>query len=245
MRRHLLIRLKGPLQAWGDVALDPRRPTRDFPSRSALAGLMASALGWEYRDAERTTALQDELRYAVREDRRPLRIRDFQTVDLGRESTGWTRWGIERRGGSASEGTHILRKDFLADGSLLVAATIGAGAPAGLDEIASALRYPARPLFLGRRCCPPSTPLFEGLIDAESPYAALTSAPLDPAAGSSNDRYRCWYDPDDAPPVSPDQYSGDMGEEIWDRRDFLTNRFTGSRRVVVAWLDPALMRRAG
>src|SRR5690606_25597918 len=71
MDSYLMIRLEGPLQAWGDVAVDGRRATRAFPSRSALAALIASALGWTYRDGARTTALQDAMRFAVREDRRP------------------------------------------------------------------------------------------------------------------------------------------------------------------------------
>lgn len=235
MPEFLLLRLKGPLQAWGDVAMDARRPTRDLPSRSALAGLLASALGWTYRDGNRTTALQDALRYAVREDRRPRRLRDYQTANLGAiGGEGWTRWSIEKRGGAFSDGTHIMDKHYLADGSFLVALTVGEGAPATLDELTAALHLPARPLFLGRRSCPPSTPLLEGRVVAASAYDALLEAPLDADADGNTPR-RCWYEePDGPPPESVRQLL-----ELWDRRDFATDRFAGSRRVVQGTLTVA------
>ena len=227
----LLVRLEGPLQAWGDVAFDPRRPTRDFPSRSALAGLLANALGWEHRDGARTTALQDALRYAVREDVPPRRLRDYQTADLGRiGAAGWTRWGMEKRGGGSSEGTQILEKFYLADASFLVALTLDDGAPVSLGEVAAALRRPARPLFLGRKGCVPSLPLLderlhegaprEARVTAETAYAALEAWPLADHPGAG-------------PPAELAATA-----EVWDRRDFATQRFTGSRRVVQGTVTP-------
>ncbi len=242
MADFLLLRLEGPLQAWGDVALDPRRPTRDFPSRSALTGLLANALGWQHRDGERITALQDSLRYAVREDRAPRRITDYQTADLGRiGKSGWTRWGIEERGGSAAEGTQLLWKQYLADGSFLVALTVTEQAPVTLDELEAALRSPARPLFLGRKGCPPALPLLERPSwrrRADTSHAALAAVPLPERLCSTArrgwrpseagpDRLRCWYSPGDGPDPQPAQL-----QEVWDRRDFAANRFVGARRIV-------------
>lgn len=226
---YLILRLDAPMQSWGSVALDPLRPTHGFPTRSALAGMMASALGWRYRDGARTTALQDALRYSVREERTPRRMRDYQTADLdgiGRE--GWTRWGMERRGGgSAATGTHILEKQYLAGGVFLVALTLHSEAPVGLSEIAEALARPARPLFLGRKGCIPASPILVGRIEEGSPYEALQEWPVDLADASDGKSDRsvvCWYEDGDGP---------DEGEpeEIWDRRDFSTDRFGGSRTV--------------
>jgi len=250
MADHLILRLEAPLQAWGDVAMDPRRPTRAFPSRSGLAGLLANALGWRYRDADRTTALQDALRFAVREDRRPEIIRDYQTADLGRIGTqGWTRWGIEKRAGSAKEGTQILEKFYLADGVFTVAIGLGAdavehpnGALPSLDDLEGALRLPARPIFLGRRGCPPATPLLrrpgEARVAASSPAEALLKVALrggsSGAERSPTQTVRMWYGAEDAPPVPG---APAATEDVWDRRDFHTNRFGGSRRVVLTLID--------
>ncbi|HEV2736409.1 MAG TPA: type I-E CRISPR-associated protein Cas5/CasD [Longimicrobiaceae bacterium] len=237
MPTHLILRLEGPLQAWGDVAMDPRRPTRAFPSRSALAGLLANALGWTYRDAARTTALQDALRYAVREDRRPQVLRDYQTADLGAiGDTGWTRWGLERRGGGSKEGTQILEKFYLADGCFRVALSLGPDASVSMDDVAEALRRPARPLLLGRKGCPPATPLLEPLrVEAESPRDAIRQVPA-PEHAAPDAVLRCWYD------AGPDEAPGTV-MEVWYRRDFGTNQFAGARRVAEGRIEVSSLPR--
>jgi CRISPR system Cascade subunit CasD len=249
---HLILRLEAPLQAWGDVAMDPRRPTRPFPSRSGLAGLLANALGWRYRDADRTTALQDALRYAVREDRPPVLLRDYQTADLGAIGTrGWTRWGIEERGGANATGNQILEKFYLADGAFMVALALADGAvrlldrePLTLDEVEAALRRPARPLFLGRKGCPPATPLLgrpgSPRVEEDTPADALLQVSLsaeDRRGWERRDgrRVRLWYDPADGVP-SGSEGPGEV-REVWDRRDFRSNRFGGARRVALVLLS--------
>ena len=236
----LILSFDAPLQAWGDIATDQRRPTRPFPSRSALAGLIANALGWRHsHDATRTTQLQDALRYAVREERVPQVVVDFQTANLrevevgGIGQEGWTRWGIERRGGTAStdpdKATQILHKHYLADGRLCAALTLAADAPVSLDQAEAALRRPARPLFLGRKGCPPAGPILIDRVSASAAVPALAKVPL-PKNADPADQLRVWYTPGYGPePRSPAQV-----QEVWDRRDYLTQRFLGSRRLVEA-----------
>lgn len=254
MAEHLILRFDAPLQAWGDVAMDPTRPTRAFPSRSGMAGLLASALGWRYRDADRTTALQDALRYAVREDRRPQILRDYQTADLGGIGTqGWTRWGIEKRGGGSASGTQILEKFYLADGVFTVAlglangvAKLPDGGAVTLDDVEQAIRRPARPLFLGRKGCPPATPLLQGgRVAAPTPLDALRQVPFtDGGRGRAGEwldsaQLRAWYDPADGEPEHTP--TATEPQEIWDRRDFRSNRFGGSRRIVQALIPLDLL----
>ncbi|NUP99493.1 MAG: type I-E CRISPR-associated protein Cas5/CasD [Armatimonadetes bacterium] len=226
MPEYLILRLEGPLQAWGDVALDPRRPTLPYPSRSGLAGLLANALGWRYRDGQQTTALQDALRLAVREERPPVVIRDYQTANLddGTKDPGWAAWGIEGRN---KGGTQLLDKFYLADGCFRVALGLAPTAPVSLGEIRAALEQPARPLFLGRKGCPPATRILESQVEASNPMAAIGALPVENPPPSG--KLRCWCHPAEAP-----------GEhavgEVWDRRDFATNRFAGSRRLAEVWL---------
>ncbi|MCU0623520.1 MAG: type I-E CRISPR-associated protein Cas5/CasD [Gemmatimonadaceae bacterium] len=230
-RTYLLVRLEGPLQAWGDVTQDTVRPTRAFPSRSALAGLFASALGWTYRDGARTTAFQDALRYAVRADRTGSVMIDYQTAELTTTVRGWTHWGIEERDINnvtrmiavrgrrpRPQATQILRKGYLADASFLAAVALDDTAPVNLERLAAALVRPARPVFLGRRACLPTRPLLEGRIEAESAYAALAAGVVGTVP--------CWYEPTDGPPDEARAF------EVWDRRDFVLDRFEGARRVV-------------
>lgn len=253
----LLLRLEGPLQAWGDVAFDPVRPTRLFPSRSGLAGLLASALGWTYRDGDRTTALQDSLHLAVREDRPSQRLRDYQTVDLGahgakpaplgKRRVGWTRWGVEygrifvNPNTGEEETTSLIYKDYLADTSFLVAIALVNQTAVSQDELATALTQPARPLFLGRKGCPPAMPIWAGRRTAGTPYEAVCSQPVDPHNRALLKRagireLRCWYEPGQGPPHKPGQET-----TVWDRRDFAAQHFGGSRAVVEGRIDVATL----
>lgn len=234
MTDYLLLRLDGPLQAWGGVALDSRRPTLGFPTRSGLAGLLASALGWRYRDGEKTTTLQDALRFAVRQDRAAVRIDDFQSVDLGRENSGWTRWGVEKRGGAFSTGTHLLDKEYLAGASFLVAMTLRENAPVRLDEIEGALSNPARPLFLGRKGCPPALPILVARTPASSPYDALRYGDFPDMPDKPP--LPCWYEPGDGP--EPD--SAAQMIRVSDRRDFVADRFSGERWLIQGEVEPDL-----
>jgi CRISPR system Cascade subunit CasD len=224
----LVLCFDAPLQAWGGEALDPRRPTRPFPSRSALAGLIANALGWRHGyHADRTTKLQDALRYAVREERVPRLLRDYQTADLGAIGLeGWTRWGIERRGGSVPGGTQPMEKTYLADGRFRATLGLAEGTSVPLDQVADALRRPARPLFLGRKGCPPAAPIMQGRISGDTPLSALRSVPLPPDADAPHE-LRVWFDP----AHEPDAHLRASIEEVWDRRDYAAQRFLGSRRV--------------
>lgn len=224
MDSFLILRFDAPMQAWGDVALDPRRPTRSFPSRSALGGLLANALGWMHADVSRITELQDSVRYAVREDVTPVLMTDYQTADLDAQAVGWTRWGIEGTG----KGTQLLWKDYLADGIFTVALRLEDNAPVTLDDVEEALRNPARPLFLGRKCCPPATPLLIGRIEGLDAVDALSRTPLfDP----TREEVRIWCDPHDGQSLERATVS-----EVWDRRNYRTTRFDLARHVVQGYL---------
>ncbi|WP_330182221.1 type I-E CRISPR-associated protein Cas5/CasD [Nocardia sp. NBC_01503] len=87
----LLIRLAGPLQAWGTLSkfhhrdTDPNRPTK-----SGVIGLLAAADGhnrtdinMDYPDALRLEKLA-ALRFGVRADRPGVMMRDYHTVGGGR-----------------------------------------------------------------------------------------------------------------------------------------------------------------
>lgn len=231
MGTYLGLRFDAPMQAWGGVAVDPRRPSDDFPRMSAVGGLLANALGWRHGDADRITALQDSLDYAVREDRPPSRMWDFQTADLSQLS-GWTRWGPESPGGGSAKGTHILNKEYLADAVFTVALGLAGVAPVSLDELEGALKHPARPLFLGRKSCIPSGPiLVAGRVDAASAREAL--AMISPPQGVHRDEggRRTWYDADAHHDVHDVR-------EVWDRRDYRTGRFDRMRRVARARAQP-------
>lgn len=182
--RCLILRLEAPLMSFGDVAIDEIRPTRVLPGRSLLAGLIGNALGYEHRDVDALDRLQQRLRFAARLDRGGEPLRDYQTAHIGKKDPIWvTRGFYEERGGGTWEResrtgwlvqTVQRYRHYRADSIVTVALALEPVDEApSVDAIADALRRPERPLFLGRKSCPPSRPIFDHASEAESLVAAL------------------------------------------------------------------------
>lgn len=163
--RCLLLRLEGPLMAFGDVAVDEIRPTRSLPTRSMLTGLLANALGLDHCEVEALQGLQERLRFAARAERPGRFVVDFQTAEIAKRDPLWTTRTApaERAGGEQSyTGPVIRHRHYIADASICLALTLfPPDEPPSLDEVATALTRPARPLFLGRKSCPPAVRILE------------------------------------------------------------------------------------
>ena len=181
MRKHLLMRLRAPLVAFGGEAVDNYGVIRDFPAVSMVTGLIANALGWHRSDFECLDRLQRRLVMGSRLDRDGDPLRDFQTAQLASNDTGWTTFGEPetRRGGDESyKSPHLRHRDYRAGLDALVALRLEpAGEDPSLGAIARALDRPQRPLFIGRKPCLPSARLFVDIIDASDVLDALQRAP--------------------------------------------------------------------
>lgn len=130
----LLLRLAGPLQAWGAASRFAYRHTEVAPTKSGVIGLLAAARGM--RRTEPLTELLG-LGFGVRVDQPGQIVRDFQvarTLDGGRSMP-------------------LTYRYYLSDAAFLAAVEGEENLLQGLDE---ALRRPHFPLYLGRRSCPPA-----------------------------------------------------------------------------------------
>ncbi|MFJ3926357.1 type I-E CRISPR-associated protein Cas5/CasD [Streptomyces sp. NPDC090022] len=80
MTHVLLVRLAAPLQSWGAVSRFSRRDTHSRPTKSAVVGLCAAALG-----RDRTDPVDDlaELFFGVRADHPGTPVRDYHSVGAG------------------------------------------------------------------------------------------------------------------------------------------------------------------
>lgn len=184
----LVLRLDAPLMSFGGVKVDEHNVTEPFPQLSLLTGLLGNALGYEHADADALQRLQDRVRFAARCDKPGEELVDYQTVDLGQPHLNrreWTTYRVPqgRTGGVASKGTHIRYRYYWADARHTVVLTLDPiDERPTLAEVRQALRQPERPLFLGRKCCIPSRPLFVEELSAPSLHAALKLATLDERA---------------------------------------------------------------
>lgn len=173
MRPYLILRLSGPMQAWGQPTFEGLRPAATFPTRSGLLGLLGACLGIRRSDRNALQQLSDSVRFAVRCDRHQLageeviasRLTDYHTVQGAR---------AEYRG-LKSHDTIQTWREYLCDAHFTVAvwATDSASAGFTVKALADAVRKPVYTPFLGRRSCPVSHPLYLGTCDAENPVQAL------------------------------------------------------------------------
>jgi CRISPR system Cascade subunit CasD len=150
----LFLRLEGPLQAWGDNSKFVMRRTMEAPTKSGVIGLICCAMGLSRQAARGHLPEMNELRMGVRIDRPGTRWWDYHTVGAGIGML--TAEGKVKTG---AQGTLVTRREYLADASFLVALQGDEDQTALIAEIATALRGPKWPLFLGRKSCPPSAPV--------------------------------------------------------------------------------------
>lgn len=167
------------MMAFGDVAVDERRPVARFPALSMVCGILANALGMCRTRPGEIQSLQGEMEIASRLDRPGERMRDYATAQLGKGDTMWTSYGriAGRDGGPDTyDNPNVIEREFWADASVTVAVALP---DARIAEVAAALVEPARPLFLGRVACPPSRPILLRVAEAEDVLDALEREPLD------------------------------------------------------------------
>lgn len=132
----LVLRLAGPMQSWGSTSRFTRRSTEAFPTKSGVVGLLAAAQG-----RRRVDPIEDlaGLRFAARIDQPGEILRDFHTAHRGEVSMP------------------LSQRYYVSDA---VFTAFVEASDEMIGTLADALRHPVFPLYLGRRACPPTMPLF-------------------------------------------------------------------------------------
>jgi CRISPR system Cascade subunit CasD len=168
----LALLLDGPLQSWGHASRFERRTTALHPTRSAVMGLLAAALGIDKHGADeaaqlaRFTALRATVITLPRRSRRDgellmQRLEDYHTVT-----------GIRRASGKVDDDATVQTyRHYLLDARFGV---LLEGPATLLEEIATALRNPKWGVWLGRKCCLPASPVLVALKpDAPQAWSEL------------------------------------------------------------------------
>lgn len=217
--RWLHLHLAAPLVSFGDVAIDQFGPTSEFPSASALTGLLANALGLRRGQTATHQHLQDRLVFGALIARAGRLVTDSQNAKLEANDRGWTTWGRpDERAGATYDSPHRRRREYLADHDCHVVLRLQDSDPAAepgpdLDALASALDRPARPLFIGRKPCLPSRPILAGWVRGQTVTEALRALGLPGHA------------------VWPADEGGGTTRDIADLRNWRTGLHGGMRRI--------------
>jgi CRISPR system Cascade subunit CasD len=177
-KSYLTLRLEGPLQSWGFDSQYNRRNTGLMPTKSAIAGMCCAAFGWSRGSkAEhdflvsfgelRMTAIAIP-RSGVKKDLPVRRLQDYHTVGGGYDPNNPNERGnitVSAEDGKprAKKGQALAvltRRQYLTDAAFGV---LLEGDAVLLGEMAAALADPKWGLWLGRKTCIPTTPVFAGL----------------------------------------------------------------------------------
>jgi CRISPR system Cascade subunit CasD len=168
-----ILKLQGPLQAWGRHTYEEYRPTHLFPTRSGILGLLGACLGIDRADTSAQQRLSDSFLFAVRVDTREFKphvIEDLHTV-----------LDAPKVDGSINKYSVPTIREYICDACFTVGMQFNKGASFNQGDIIKALKHPYYTPVLGRRSCPLSRPLFEAVVNANDLHQAIRA--VEPQAG--------------------------------------------------------------
>lgn len=185
MTDFLLLTMYAPLSSWGDIAVGEYRGSWDRPSRSAVLGLVAAALGVDREDQDAHDALDDGYGVAVRVDVAGAPLVDYHTTQTA--SSASVR---KRRPATRAElldvrdrETILSRRTYRQDALSTVALWAprdprSSGSPRWtLGELREALLHPRYVLYAGRKANVFGLPLDPRVESAGTLAEALARRP--------------------------------------------------------------------
>jgi len=162
--------IDAPMQSWGASSKFQYRETNPFPTKSALVGLIAGALGIDKTHANESALLQPiaDLKLTVvrlqKAKTAVSRLSDFHTVGGGynKKTPLWQKMSIPQKASGAPFGTVITHRSYLTDARFVA---LLEGEQEVLQRIQSALLDPVWGIWFGRKTCLPASPLTPTLGD--------------------------------------------------------------------------------
>lgn len=174
---YLLFRLYGPMASWGEIAIGESRHTAGYPSKSAIVGLMAAALGIKRDETEKQRQMPGGYVVAVEVYSQGTLLLDYHTVQVP-DSSGSFRYRTRREQmvfGKSRLGTILSSREYRADALALVAVKALPGAPFDLQTIKDHLEKPKFHLYLGRKSCPLAAPMLPIIVNKNNFHEAFMS----------------------------------------------------------------------
>ena len=166
----LVLRLEGPLQSWGERSRWDARDSALMPTKSGVVGLLGCAMGYSSDETKKLSDLGKALLYAVRADNPGRLMVDYQTVQA---QQGYL---LSADGKPRSSGNTIVsRRQYLEGASFTVLFT---GDTILLEQCGDALQNPKWPIYLGRKSCVPTRPVYMHMCNYESFEEALSNIPV-------------------------------------------------------------------
>ena len=184
MADFLIFQLQGLMASWGDIAVGEYRPSLGHPSKSAISGLLAAALGIERTAENAHLELDQQYGVAVCVRASGELLRDYHTIQV----PGGRREYASRRDELLTDklklNTILSQRDYFTDALYQVAIWCkGKDSPYSLEDLQKALKQPRFNLYLGRKSCPVGLPLFPEIISGAHLKQAFNEHDLEKSAG--------------------------------------------------------------
>lgn len=141
----ILLKLSGPLQAWGTSSHFETRKTDYYPSKSGVIGILAASLGYQRCEDAKIQKL-NTLDFAVRIDQTGGLLRDFHTAAKYEQLANGCGRCVE------FNKTYTTHRYYMEDSVFVVA--LSHADDQWIDQIISALNHPCFAPYMGRRSCP-------------------------------------------------------------------------------------------
>jgi len=162
-KKHLLLYLDAPMQAWGHSSRFNRRTSASWPVKSGVIGMLCAALGIERDDEVGIARLADLSMTVYTLQNSGQRLTDYHTVGGGYDPKTH-RQNMSNKAGGGSPDTVLTDREYLLDCKFGV---ILYGKAEVIEQCATAIQNPKWGVWFGRKCCLPAARIFEGIFETE------------------------------------------------------------------------------
>ncbi len=177
MKNYLVFQLYGPMASWGEIAVGELRHSAYYPSKSALIGLIGAALGIERANETEQNKLINSFNFFVKLISSGCCLQDYHTTQnapsLKNRAYHSRREVFTSHRNGKKLSAILSTRDYWTDSLAIVAITLKDEAMYSLELIAEAMLRPKFHLYLGRKSCPLSLPLYPIIQLSSGPKAAL------------------------------------------------------------------------
>ncbi len=177
MTDYLMFTLCGAMASWGDTAVGETRPSYAYPTKSAVIGLCAAALGVERDNLDLLSQLSQSFDFAVCVEREGDFMMDYHTTQVPSATKLKKKPHQSRRDELVVDElkTILSTRDYYCDAlyTVVLWALPHKTIDITLEDFLAALKRPKFVLYLGRKSCPLILPSFPRILSDEGVDLAL------------------------------------------------------------------------
>lgn len=177
MQKYLLFRLYAPMCSWGDIAVGEVRLSFLHPTKSAILGLIAAALGIKRDEEQKLNELTESFGFAVLVKNMGKQLLDYHTAQVPGQTKKSGNYKTRRDEILSVQhyelNTILSTRAYYTDSVYIIALWKKNEFSFSLAEAGKALEEPKFTVYLGRKSCPPSLPFEPQIIESENLVAAF------------------------------------------------------------------------